>query len=139
MRREQGAKVADAAVSHAAMATAQVAGITARNRGRGRPIHAVMPRRYHSVVLCGCPSNAMCDRCREQSFMQLKGTAACRGEAWADRVALEVARDRAWPSFVGRVAELARGKVADLSRDPQLRESLAMELWQWAARRWLQL
>lgn len=71
--------------------------------------------------------------------MQLKGTAACRGEAWADRVALEVPRSRAWPPHLGRPAELARGLVRDLTRDADLLELLAAELAKWAARRWLQL
>lgn len=88
----------------------------------------------HSTVLCKCPPDSLCDPCREQSFLQLKGTAARRGEAWAEGI--EGYRDRAWPPFVGRVAELARAKVADLTRDERLRESLAMELWRWAAKRW---
>jgi len=90
-------------------------------------------------MLCGCPANRLCDRCREQMFSQLKGTAACRGEAWADRVAGEVSRDRGWPPHAGRPAELARGLVRDLTRDDGLLELLAAELAKWAARRWLQI
>lgn len=45
-------------------------------------------------------------------------------------------RAKPWPPYEGRAAELARAKVADLTRDPKLREQLAVELAAWAARRW---
>lgn len=96
-----------------------------------------MPRhRYHSVVLCPCPRDALCGPCRASLFAQLKGTAACRGEAWAERVARQVPQSRVWPPHEGRAAELARGLVRDLTRDAKLLDMLAAELAWWAARRW---
>ena len=39
-------------------------------------------------------------------------------------------------SPVNAETPIARSKVADLTRDPELREMLAVELATWAARRW---
>jgi len=78
----------------------------------------------------------LCDRCRDALFSQLRGTAACRGEAWADRVAAYVAPARVWPPHEGRTADIARRLVRDLARDRRLLEMLAGELAAWAARRW---
>lgn len=96
-----------------------------------------MPRRrYHSVVLCPCPRFALCEPCRSSLFSQLRGVAANRGGAWADRVALEVRRTKEWPPHEGRAADIARRLVRDLARDPLLLELLAAELARWAAKRW---
>lgn len=43
-----------------------------------------VPRRIHSVVLCPCPRDALCERCRADLFAQLRGVAARRGEDWCD-------------------------------------------------------
>jgi len=93
-------------------------------------------RRVHSVVLCDCPRDALCDKCRESLFTQLRGTAARRGDEWADRVKRAEPRRREWPPHEGADAELARGLVRDLTRDPQLLNLLAAELARWAAKRW---
>lgn len=95
-----------------------------------------MPRRVHSVVLCSCPRNALCDRCRDNLFSQLRGAAARRGDEWADRVATATSSRRTWPPHEGADAELARGLVRDLTADPQLLELLAGELARYAAKRW---
>jgi hypothetical protein len=87
-------------------------------------------------VFCSCPRDALCELCCDGLFAQLRGTAACRGERWADRVALAVPRDRAWPDHQGRAAEIARKLIRDLARDPRMIEMLAAELARWAARRW---
>lgn len=91
----------------------------------------------HSVILCPCPRDALCEPCRTSLFAQLRGVAARRGEAFADEVAREYdPRRYRWPQYTGRVAELARERVGDLTRDPHLLELLAAELARWAERRW---
>lgn len=65
----------------------------------------------------------------------LRGTAACRGEAWAESVARRCRRDQPWPR-TPRAAAIARRKVEDLARDERLIELLAVELARWAERRW---
>lgn len=92
----------------------------------------------HSVMLCPCLRDHLCEPCRRSLFAQLRGVAACRGERWADRVAASVSRDHAWPPHEGRAAEIAERLVFDLARDEKLRELLAAELAVWAARRWSQ-
>ena len=90
-------------------------------------------------MTCTCRSAAeLCGLCREGLFAQLRGTAARRGELWADDVGRRrpMLRARPWPSHEGRAAELAIAKVADMTRDPELREQLAREVTAWAARRW---
>jgi hypothetical protein len=68
-------------------------------------------------------------------FDNLRGTAACRGEAWAADVARRCRRDQPWPR-TERAAAIALRKVEDLARDPLLLELLAAELARWAERRW---
>jgi hypothetical protein len=69
-------------------------------------------------------------------FDNLRGTAACRGEAWAESVARRCRRDQPWPR-TERAAAIARMKVEDLARDERLLEMLADELARWAELRWL--
>lgn len=88
------------------------------------------------VPLCSCPRDRLCDGCLESGFDQLKGVGACRGEAWAMRVAARVGRSRPWPSYEGRAAELAATQVEDLTADPRLRALLAAQVAGWAARWW---
>lgn len=90
----------------------------------------------HSAMLCPCPRDALCLRCRADLFAQLRGVAACRGETWAERVAHHVSREHVWPPHDGRAADIARRLVGDLARDPVLVDMLASELARWAARRW---
>lgn len=87
-----------------------------------------MARRYHSTVLCPCARNDLCERCRASLYAQLKGTAACGGEAWADRVAATTSTRQTWPPHEGRAADVARRLVSDLARDPKLLEMLAAEI-----------
>jgi hypothetical protein len=72
----------------------------------------------------------------ENWFMQLKGVCACRGESWAEDLASRVRTRQQWPSGSERVMVIARVKVEDLARDERLRERLAVELVEWAAKRW---
>ena len=74
---------------------------------------------------------------RAGMFDQLRGVASTRGEVWADTVAAKLPRSigKPWPA-TDRMLAIARRKVADLARDPQLVESLAAELAAWAERRW---
>jgi len=90
----------------------------------------------HSVVLCKCPRDALCEACRSSLFSQLRGVAARRGDEWADRVLRAEPRRCAWPPHEGADAELARGLARDLTEDPQLLELLAAELSRYAAKRW---
>ena len=71
------------------------------------------------------------------TFAQLRGVAACRGEVWADAVAARLAelgakRPREWPNFGGRMRAIAMLKVEDLTRNDRLREKLAAEVARWA-------
>lgn len=86
--------------------------------------------------MCGCPRDALCPLCYSGAFANLRGTSACRGEVWAQRVARVVDRALPWPPHAGKAAAIARDKVADLTLDPRLLEALAMELARWAARWW---
>lgn len=90
-------------------------------------------------MLCPCrATETLCQLCREGLFAQLRGAAACRGERWASTVGERkpMLRAKPWPAYEGRAAAIALRKVADLTRDPKLREQLAVELATWAARRW---
>jgi hypothetical protein len=89
------------------------------------------------VTVC-CPRDRLCDLCLAGAFDNLRGTAACRGEIWADRVSCSVPRSRAWPAHEGKAAAIALRKVEDLTRDDRRLEMLAAELARWAARRWRQ-
>lgn len=74
-------------------------------------------------------------------FAQLRGTAACRGERWANTIWPRVhraARSSTWPA-TERARTMAIVRVADLSADQRIRQALADELEAWAARRWEQL
>jgi hypothetical protein len=78
----------------------------------------------------------LCDACVAQDLEQLGGTARARGWAWAGRVIAQVGTSKPWPAFAGRCAELARGKVTDLSRDPRVLEELARACWDEARKRY---
>jgi hypothetical protein len=86
--------------------------------------------------MCDCASEQLCPLCLDGRFAQLRGVAACRGEAWATNTAARVPCDRAWPRDSERATRIAREKVEDLARDPRLLELLAGELAVWAERRW---
>lgn len=89
--------------------------------------------------MCSCPRDHLCPLCLAGAFDNLRGTAACRGTLWAESVAQKVSSGRPWPPYAGKVAELARAKVGDLTSDPRLLEMLAAECAGWAAKRWRQL
>jgi len=78
----------------------------------------------------------LCELCFQGSWENLRGVAATRGEVWAMGLARRVRLDHPWPEGSPRVAAIARDKVADLARDPRLREALAGELARWASRWW---
>src|SRR5689334_1147173 len=100
-----------------------------------------MPRRHrparHSVVLCRCPRNALCDACRANLYQQLCGVAMRRGDYWAERVAAIAPehRRKAWPAD-GATYEIALRKVADLTDDEALRGMLAAACAEQAAKWW---
>lgn len=85
--------------------------------------------------MCGCPSSKLCPLCLDGRFAQLRGVAACRGEAWASAVALRARAIAQWPT-TEKMFAIARRKVEDLAIDPRLLELLVGELVAWAARRW---
>ena len=88
-------------------------------------------------MLCDCLGDALCDRCVEDRFLQLKGVAARRGERWADVAAARGAHKVAGP--LPLEPETAARLVEDITRDPRLRDRLRAELVAWAERRWSQL
>lgn len=87
-------------------------------------------------MTCGCPRDALCMMCVEDGFMQLRGVAATRAHVWAEKVARLAPSAQPWPAHEGRAADIARRKVADLTRDPRLAEMLAAELARYAAITW---
>ncbi|MBA3457679.1 MAG: hypothetical protein H0T42_31645 [Deltaproteobacteria bacterium] len=87
------------------------------------------------MIACGCPRDRMCDRCVADSFAQLRGVAACRGEVWAMSVAERCRRSQPWPAS-DRATAIAQRKIADLTSDSRLAELLGRELVRWAARWW---
>jgi hypothetical protein len=89
------------------------------------------------IDVCGCPSDALCTLCLDGRFAQLRGVAACRGEAWADDLAQTEYRNHPWPVGSEKMRTIARAKVADIARDPKLLEMLVDELVKWAEKRWV--
>jgi hypothetical protein len=90
-------------------------------------------------VLCSCRTgDVLCGLCREGLFTQLRGSAALRGERYADELAAArvVPRDTPWPTGSPKLMAVARLRCADLSRDVKLLELLAAEFLVWAGRRW---
>jgi len=77
----------------------------------------------------------MCDRCVADSFAQLRGVAACRGEVWAMSLVDRCSRAQPWPA-TERATAIAQRKVADLTSDARLGDLLVRELMRWAARWW---
>jgi hypothetical protein len=86
--------------------------------------------------VCSCPRDQLCELCFQGSWDNLRGVAATRGEVWAMEPARRVRLDQPWPDGSPRVAAIASEKVADLARDPRLRDALADELARWASRWW---
>src|SRR5688500_8724385 len=81
-----------------------------------------------------------CPSCRRVSVIHLRGTAQCRGQAWANRVVHSITPDKPWPAFEGRCAELAARQVADIApNDPAILAELAPEVWKGANRAWEEL
>lgn len=103
--------------------------------GSGVTDRAPDRRHARAVEACPCARDRLCDRCVEDGFRQLRGVAACRGEAWAVDVAKRCRTRQPWPRGERSMA-IARRKVEDLTRDARLVERLADELERWAARRW---
>ena len=88
--------------------------------------------------VCSCPRNALCDGCVKKSLAWLTGAAMLRGERWAESVARRRPdlRARPWPAYEGRCAEIARGRVHDLGRDPRLLDLLGSHVHAQAAAWW---
>jgi hypothetical protein len=78
-----------------------------------------------NMDVCRCPRDALCERCLGAVVGQLRGVAACRGDAWAEAVAQlrPWLRGKPWP-YEGRTAAIAHGKVSDLGADPPLLDAL---------------
>lgn len=89
-----------------------------------------------NVVNDCCSIDALCERCRADTFAQLRGVAACRGEVWAMELEKRIPRSEPWPSGSDKVLAIARLKVRDLTADAGLAELLAAELARWAERWW---
>lgn len=78
------------------------------------------------MIECDCRATpALCDRCLQDAWMQLRGVAACRGERWG----AQLARAGAAPLELE-----ATRRVADIARDARLRVRLAAEALRWARR-----
>ena len=92
-----------------------------------------------SAILCSCPRTDCCTSCFERALMWFGGLAGTRGTRWAESVAdrRPVLLRQPWPRHDGRAAELARGKVDDLSQDPRVVDHLGAMVTADAARRWL--
>jgi len=94
-----------------------------------------------------CPDcegvSPLCDRCVDEKFDQLCGTAGARGYAWGQQVAAELERRGRtlppWPAFAGRCREIAMRKIAGLVDDARLLQQLAQACWKDARRRYEQL
>jgi hypothetical protein len=91
------------------------------------------------VLLCttcnGTPP--LCDSCVEQTLSWHLGTAALRGELWADRVRTQLGRHvPPWPPFEGKALAIALRLVGGLDRDERVNEALAERCWAVARRRW---
>jgi DNA polymerase/3'-5' exonuclease PolX len=87
----------------------------------------------------GCPcknTDKLCDECRGETFAQLRGVAAMRGELWAKAIAKVIPQSRRWPATTERMLAIAIRKVSGLTNDQRLREMLAAELVAAAARAW---
>lgn len=93
----------------------------------------------HPPMPCPCPRDLLCDRCRADSFAQLRGVAARRGEGWADDLVRTIYREQPWPTGSEKMLGIARRKVEDIATDLKLREELAAELARYAERRWCEL
>jgi hypothetical protein len=87
------------------------------------------------VTGCCTDCSRLCPSCRADHFACLRGVAACRGETWARRVAARCDRNRPWPRSE-RSHAIARQKVADITSDDGLRDLLATEAENYAARWW---
>jgi len=90
----------------------------------------------HLINGCCEVDKPLCDHCVVDTFAQLRGTAACRGEVWAMTLASRRPRSTPWPTGSEKVLAIARRKVRDLTKDDRLLECLAVELARWAARWW---
>lgn len=87
---------------------------------------------------CGCVRSSLCDACLAQSYGWHAGTAACRGEAWALKVARSIAPHEPWP-MTPKARQIAERWVSDLADDARLRVQLGEQVLTYAARRWAQL
>ena len=89
------------------------------------------------LVSCTCAGRSpRCARCVAACLEHSGGIAFDRGVTWAKRTA--AARPafprQPWPTFEGRVAELARAQVAQMDDDERRLDALALRCWEGA--RW---
>lgn len=88
------------------------------------------------AVVADDPRNERCELCRDSLFAQLRGSAALRGERYADELAAKRRGPAvAWPSSNDQLLAIARERCADLSSDRAPLELLAAEFLAWAERR----
>jgi hypothetical protein len=83
-----------------------------------------------------CPHDNRCEVCLNRDYNQLRGAAMVRGGRWAERVARVCPRDKPWPPYEGKTADIARKWVRDMTTEPQLREMLAKACHEGAAEEW---
>lgn len=86
------------------------------------------------VESCCTDRSNLCGRCRADTFRQLRGVAATRGEVWAMSLVGRIPASRTWDPV--RVRAIALDKIDDLGRDSMLVEMLASEFAHWATRWW---
>jgi hypothetical protein len=101
-------------------------------------------RRLGSCTTCGQQA-PRCDDCIRRVRSYLTSTARVRGERWAELALLKMVRTRRalepWPSWDAseKVRALAYARIDDLDREEQIRDLLARDAHDAAARRWAEL
>jgi hypothetical protein len=88
----------------------------------------------------GCPckrTDELCEQCRDETYAQLRGVAAARGIFWCESLMRVMSLTREWPATAtARMIAIAERRVADLTRDVQLRTMLAAEFLAAAQHAW---
>ena len=82
----------------------------------------------HIVALCDCDPTELCDRCFGRELRERAPQSRVLGAMWAEEVARrpEYRGREQWP-MTGKVQDIARRKVRQLSPDTRLREELAQD------------
>jgi hypothetical protein len=84
-----------------------------------------------------CASVQLCDRCYGRELIVKRPQARVVGACWAERICRGDLRAReAWPEHDDKTLGIARRLVSALTRDPRLREELAVVCSRGAAVWW---